>query len=276
MNIVKKAILPMAGLGTRFLPLSKVLRKEIIPILDKPLFYYSLKEAVDSGIKEIILVLPPKKDIVLDYFKNWAKIEKILKLKKREKYLKDVREFRKVIESVSIKYVIQKKPLGDGNAVLMAEEFIKDEPVAVLFIDDIIRNGKPAISQLIEIAKTGDFSVIGLKEVEKEKIPNYGIVEVEKIASRLFKIKGITEKPRIEQAKSNLAIVGRYILTSDVFEYLKSLKANKNQEIILADAFSNMILDGKIVYGYNLRGKWLECGTKENWIKTFLYFASNN
>jgi len=266
----------MAGLGTRFMPLSKILPKENFPLLDKPLFHYVVKEAIDSGVSEIIFIISPKDKFILDYFKDQPELEKFLKERKRETLLKEIKDLSQLFKNVSFKYVLQKKPLGDGQAVLLAKDLINKEPAAVLFVDDIILASSPCLSQLSQIFKTCNFPVIGLKRMPKEKISSYGTVKVERITSRLYKIKKIVEKPKITEAPSDLAIVGRYILTPEVFEYLKKAKPSEKKEIILVEVLDKMLEDGKVIYGYEFKGEWLECGDKEKWIKSFLYLASKD
>lgn len=271
---IKKAIIPLAGLATRFLPLSKVVSKELWPLAGLPMIHYVVEEAKESGIKELIFVLSPDKKKVLDYFKPSPKIEKFLKTRKKDNILEELKNLEQSLEDLSFSYVLQKKPLGDGHAVFQAAKLVNQEPVACMFVDDIIDSRTPGLLQLSKVFKTCQKPVVALSKVIKEKISYYGIVEVEKIASRLFKIKKIIEKPSSEQAPSDLAIVGRYILTPEVFDYLKKAKPTKKGEIILADVFNNQMLqDGKVIYGYELEGNWLECGDKERWLKSNLYFS---
>ena len=275
---VKKAILPIGGLGTRFLPLSKILPKELWPLVDKPVLQYIVEEVKNSGINEIIFVISPEKKMVLDYFnkyyfKRFPKLENTLKNRNKILLLQELKNLEKLCQGISHSYVIQKKPLGDGHAILQAHKFIKDEGVAVSFGDDIVESEVPCLAQLIKIFKTAQKPVIALCQVPKEKVPSYGIVKVEKIANRLFKIKKIIEKPDINEAPSNLAIVGKYILTPEVFDYLKVAKPSKNKEIILAEVLNQMIKDGKIIYGYEFKGTWLECGKKFDWLKCHFYLS---
>ncbi len=274
---IKKAIIPAAGLGTRFLPLSKIVSKELLPLVDIPLIQYIVKEARESGIEEIIFVLNQNNKKIIDYFKSSPKIEKIIQEKKREDLLEDIRQLNEIIEGLSIDFVIQRSPLGDGHAILQATKLTGSEPVACMFIDDIIESNKPAIAQLIKIFKTSQKPVIGLFQKSETEISHYGVVGVEKIAHKIFKIKKIIEKPEPGEAPSNLAITGRYILTPEVFEYLKKAKPGKNKEIILAEVFNNQMLkDGKLIYGYEIEGKWLECGDKLRWLKSNLYLSLKN
>jgi len=270
---ITKAILPIAGLGTRFLPLSKVLPKELWPLVDIPAIQYIVEEAKASGIKQIIFVINPEKKVVLDYFKRSPKLEKILKEKKRDQFLKELKNLTDLCQNLSFSYVLQKKPLGDGHAVLQAKKIVGQEPVAGLWGDDIVDSKVPCLLQLTKIFKTCQKPVIALYRLPKEKLPFYGIVGVEKIANRLYKIKKIVEKPTPEAAPSDLAIVGKYILTSEVFGYLKKAKPSEKGEIFLSETFDKMIKDGKIIYGYEIEGKWLECGNKLGWLESHLYLS---
>lgn len=272
-NEIKKAIIPVAGLGTRFLPLSKVLPKEFFPVVDKPIIQYILEEVKKSGIREIIFVIAPNQKIIAKYIKPDKELERDLIKKKKEGLLKELREFEAVLDGLTINFVVQKKPMGDGHAILQAAKFINGEPVAVLFSDDIVDSEVPAISQLMDIYKTCTTPVMALKKMPKDKLSAYGVPGVEKIANRLYKIKKIIEKPEIDKTPSDLVVVGKYILTPEVFSYLKKAKPSKKGEIILAEVFDKMLSDGKIVYGYEFKGEWLECGDKSKWLKSFLYFA---
>jgi UTP--glucose-1-phosphate uridylyltransferase len=272
MNITK-AVIPIAGLGTRFLPLSKVLPKELWPLVDRPVVQYIIEEAKASGIEEIIFVISPDKRVVLNYFRESPGIEKILKDRKKNHLSQVLKELQEILEGISFSAVLQKKPLGDGHAVLQAAREVIAEPCAVLFGDDIVVSEVPCLLQLSKIFKTCQRPVIALKKIVKEKIPFYGVVEVEKIANRLYKIKKIVEKPPQGEVPSDLAIVGKYILTPEVFDYLKKTPPNRTGEIVLAEAFEKMIRDGKMVYGYEFEGEWLECGNKLDWLKSHLYLT---
>lgn len=243
---ITKAIIPIAGRGTRFLPLSQFLPKEIWPLLDKPVIQYITEEALASGVKKIIFVTRPRKKLILDYFAN---------------------------QKLSFETVNQNKQLGDGHAVLQAKPLIKNEPFAVLFGDDVVDSKIPCLSQLIRVFQKYQKPVVALYRLPKEKLPSYGIVGVKKIGPRIYKIKEIVEKPNVKNAPSNLAIVGKYILTPEIFEYLAKAKPGLKGEIILAETITKMIADGKEILGLEFDGKWLECGSKEKWIDSFLYLA---
>ena len=272
-SIVKKAIMPIAGLGTRFLPLSKVLPKELWPLVDIPALQYIIQEAKSSGIEEMIFVISPDKRIVLDYFKPSPNIEKILKERKKDNVLKALKEFEDSLKEMSFSWALQKRPLGDGHAILQAAKIVGEEPCAVLFGDDIVDSETPCLSQLTRVFKTCQKPVLALCRLPKERISSYGVVGVEKIAHRLYKIKKIVEKPNPEEAPSDLAIVGKYILTPEVFAFLKKSNPDKSGEIKLAGVFDRMLKDGKIIYGYEFEGRWLECGNKLDWLKSNLYLS---
>jgi len=268
---IKKAIIPVAGLGTRFLPLSRVLTKEFLPLADKPTIQYIVQEMKDSGIEEIVFVIGPNQKAILNYFQKAPELEKILRARKKDNILKELKEFSDIFKGIKMSFVVQKTPGGDGHAILQASKLLKNEPVANSFGDDVIFSDVPATLQLINIFKTCNAPVVGLKRLPKEKVPAYGVVQVEKIANNLYKIKKIVEKPDPSQILSDLVILGRHILTPDVFEYLKKAKPSKKGEIILAEVLAKMLEDGKTIYGYELKGEWLECGDKLKWIKSFFY-----
>jgi UTP--glucose-1-phosphate uridylyltransferase len=269
---IKRVIIPVAGMGTRFLPLSRAISKDFFPVVDKPAIQYIIEEVKKSGINEIVFVVGPGQKAKFNYFQRDLELEKVLAKRKKEKILKELKDFEEVFNGVKFTFVTQKSPLGDGHALLQASKYV-DGPVAVSFGDDIVDAEEPAISQLINIFKTCGTPVMALKQLPMEKIPAYGVVAVEKIANHLYKIKKIVEKPEMSKAPSNLAIVGKYVLTPDVFKYLKKAKPSDKGEIILAEVLEKMINDGKIVYGYELKGEWLECGDKLKWIKSFFYFV---
>jgi UTP--glucose-1-phosphate uridylyltransferase len=276
MTEIKKAIIPIAGLGTRFLPLSKAVPKELWPLADKPVIQYVVQEAKLSGISEIIFVVSPGKKIVLDYFKSSPAIEKILKERKKNQILTELQGLKKLCEGISFSFVLQKKPLGDGHAILQAESKLGQEGAAVLFADDVVDSQEPCLSQMFKIFKVSQKPVVALHRLPAERLPFYGIAAVEKIANRFYKMKRIIEKPAMEEAPSDLAVVGKYVLTTEVFHYLKKVKTGKRGEIILADALDKMLKDGKIVYGYEFEGKWLECGNKASWMESFFHLSLKN
>lgn len=271
--MINKAIILTAGVGTRFLPLSKAVSKELMPLVDKPVLQYLLEEAMESGITEMIFVVSPgKKAEIEGYFKKSPKLEKLLKERKQDALLERMQRLEEISQKMNFNFVTQKLPLGDGHAILQARKFIQ-EPCAIFTNDDIIDAPTPCLSQMIQVFKTSQKPLLALYKMPEEKLPHYGTVAVEKISSRVYKIKKIVEKPKMGEAPSNLAIIGRYIITPEVFEYIKKLKPNQKGEIILADALSAMIIDGKMIYGHEIDGHWMECGDILRWLHSMFYFA---
>jgi UTP--glucose-1-phosphate uridylyltransferase len=270
---IKKAIIPIAGLGTRFLPLSKVVPKELWPLVDKPIIQHIVEEIKASGIRQIIFVVNPGQKAVLKYFKPSPQIEKILKDRKKDHLLSELKNLEDIWRDLSFSYVFQRKPLGDGHAILQAAKIVGDEPCAALWADDIVDSTTPCLLQLTKIFKTCQKPVIALYRLPRERLSCYGVVGREKIANRLYKIKKIVEKPSPDLAPSDLAIVGKYILTPEVFDYLKNAKPGPRGEILFAEVLDKMIKDGKIIYGYEFEGKWLECGDKIGWLKSHFYLS---
>ena len=270
---IKKAIIPVAGMGTRFLPLSLAVSKEFFPLVDKPIIQYIIEEAKLSGITEIVFVVSPKQKMLLNYLQKSSELEKILIQRKKEKILEELKRFEETLEGISFSFVTQKNPLGDGHALLQAVKSVGDSPVAVSFGDDVVDAKEPAMLQLMNIFKTCNAPVVALKSIPHEKVSSYGSVAVEKIASNLYKIKKIIEKPAADQIQSNLVIVGKYVLTPQVFSYLKKAKPSEKGETILGEVFDKMLADGLPIYGFEIKGEWLECGDKLKWLKSFFYLS---
>lgn len=270
---IKKAIIPIAGSGTRFLPLSRILPKEIWPLVDKPIIQYIVEEIVKSGIKEIIFVIKPGRKIALNYFKEKINHKKFLKNKYREQFLKEIKNLEKIIKKISFSYVVQKKPLGDGHAVLQAKRLVKKEPCAVLYGDDIVDGKIPCLKQLIDVFKKYRRPITALCKVPKSSFSFYGMAAVEPVANRVYRIKKIIEKPSPEQSPSNLAMVGKRIITPEVFDFLEKSSLSERGEIGLSETLETMIENGKEIYGYEIQGKWLECGNKLAYLKSNLYFS---
>ncbi|MBI1984641.1 MAG: UTP--glucose-1-phosphate uridylyltransferase [Candidatus Wildermuthbacteria bacterium] len=267
MGEITKAIIPLGGLGTRFLPLSRVVTKEFFPLVEKPLVHYVIEELRDSGVKEIVFVTSQSnKKALSEYFKNDLKLEKLLEEQKKEDLLKAVRNVAKLSEEISFSFVQQANPLGDGHAVLQAQKLIGNEPCFVAYPDDVMESAQPVSLQLAKVYKTSEKPVLALYRMPKEKLVSYGSPECEKIANRLYKIRKIAEKPSLESVPSEFAIVGRRIITPEVFSYLKKAKPNKKGEVVLSEVLGEMVKDGKIVYGYEIEGKWWECGDKRSWL----------
>jgi len=275
---VKKAIIPIAGLGTRFLPLSKVLPKELWPLVDKPVIQYIVEEAAISGIKEIIFVNRRGENSVLDYFKKYfqknPELENFLRRKNKNHILAELKRVEEISKKISFSQVLQEKPLGDGNAILQAEKLVGKEPCAILFGDDVVESKIPCLLQLIKVFNKYRAPVMALCRLPPEKLPFYGEVGAKEIGERLFRINKIVEKPKSPKlAPSNLTIVGKRIITSEVFEYLKRAPKNGTGEINLTESLAEMVKEGKEVYGYEFEGEWLECGNKLAYLKSNFYLS---
>ena len=270
---IKKVIIPAGGLGTRHLPLTKVVSKELLPLVDEPMIAHIVREAVQSGMEEISFVLPQNKKSTFDYYKRRITLEQILQKNNKKDLLAVLDKIQQEVQGVSFSLVVQQMPKGDGDAILRAEKKVGKNPFAVEFCDDVFLSKNPVLGQLKKIFETSQKPVIGLKSVAKEKTAFYGTAKVEKIARRLYKIKGIVEKPEPEQSPSNLVFCGRYIFTPEIFKYIKKTKPNKKGEVILAESLRLMLEDGKIIYGYEVEGEWLECGNMADWLKSNLYLC---
>ena len=269
--MIKKVIIPVSGLGTRFLPQSKVLPKEFFPLVDKPVIQYIIEEVMSSGAKQVVFVVNPNRNLVSDYFRKDLNLNNLLKNNNKDHLLEELEKIEEISKKISFSFVFQKRPLGNGHAILQAKNKIgKNEPYGVLFNDDIIVSKTPCFLQLSKIFETYQKPIIALKKVPKQEVYHYGIVKVEKIANRFYKIKDVVEKPAIDSAPSDLAIVGRYILTPEIFAILEKIPLKKNKELLLTDAFEKMLENQKTIYGYEIEGDWMECGDKERWIKSNL------
>ncbi len=255
---IRKAILPVAGLGTRFLPATKAQPKEMLPIVDKPVIQYIVEEAVASGIEEIIFVTSISKRAIEDHFDRNFELEYRLGEKHKQKELEQVLGISNLANFV---YVRQKTPLGDGHAVLQAKDIIGNEPCAVMFGDDIIDSKVPALKQMLDVYEKYNDPVVAVMEVAKSDIHRYGIVAGNKLEDNVLQVTRLVEKPRTKEAPSNLAIVGRYILTPDLFSTLTQAKPSKGGEIRLADALLTFIKT-KPVYAYRFQGTRYDCGNK--------------
>ena len=275
MTEITKAVVPIAGLATRFLPLSKVLSKELLPVGIKPMVQYALEELKASGVRQVIFVVNGNKKQMIDYLKRSPQLEKILIDRNQTALLEEMEEAAKSIEGLSFTFLSVQKPLGDGHAVLQAKKLIGQEPCFVVYPDDIIEAKTAGCAQLAQVFKTSQKPVTALFQLPKERLSSYGVVGAEKIASRLYKIKKIVEKPQGEPP-SNLVTIGRRIITPEVFEYLKRARPNKRGEVILAEAMGDMVKEGKIVYGYEVEGRWWEAGNKKDWLKTHLHYSLND
>lgn len=261
---IKKAILPVAGFGTRFLPATKAQPKEMLPIVDKPVIQYLVEEAVASGIEEIIFVTGRGKRAIEDHFDSSFELERTLVEKDKHDLLDAV---RKISGLAKFSYVRQPEPLGDGHAILCARHLVHpNESVAVLFGDDIIDGRVPAIKQLIQIYEKYTDPVIALCTVPDEDVHRFGVVDPVKIDDRLFEIRKFVEKPKTEDAPSNLIAVGKYVITPEIFDKLEE-SVNDKGEIRLANAFVRMIESNRPIYGYEVEGVRYDCGDKFGFVQ---------
>lgn len=266
---VRKAIIPAAGLGTRFLPATKAMPKEMLPIIDKPTIQYIVEEAVESGIEDIIIVTGKGKRAIEDHFDNSFELELNLLEKGKHELLNEVQRSSKLID---IHYIRQKEARGLGHAVWCARKFIGNEPFAVLLGDDVINSEKPCLKQIIDQYEQCNASVIGIQSVPDEDVSKYGIIDADDINDRLYRVKELVEKPKREEAPSNLAIIGRYILTPQIFEILENQLPGAGGEIQLTDAIEKLN-QMQQVYGYKFEGRRYDVGDKLSFIKTTIDFA---
>lgn len=266
---VRKAIIPAAGLGTRFLPATKAMPKEMLPILDKPTIQYIVEEAIESGIEDIIIVTGKGKRAIEDHFDSSFELEYSLREKGKLSLLEEV---QKSSQMVDIHYIRQKEPKGLGHAIWCARKFIGNEPFAVLLGDDIVQAEKPCTKQMIEIYNRYRSSVLGVMAVSEEEVSRYGIVDGQKYDERFHTVRDLVEKPAKEDAPSNLAIMGRYILTPAIFDILENQKPGAGGEIQLTDAIAELN-EHEAVYAYEFDGKRYDVGEKIGFIKTTIEFA---
>lgn len=267
---VRKAVIPAAGLGTRFLPATKATPKEMLPIVDKPTIQYIIEEAVESGIEEFLIITGRTKRSIEDHFDRSMELEMELEAKHKEELLALVRK----IANINIYYIRQKEPRGLGHAVLCAKQFIGNEPFAVLLGDDVVYNPeKPALKQLMEVYDATGSSVLGCQEVPKEKVSSYGIVKpVATKDPRSFKVLDMVEKPAVEVAPSQLAVLGRYIINPEVFEILEHTAPGKGDEIQLTDALKELAKK-QDMYAYNFAGRRYDVGDKEGFLEATVEYA---
>ena len=266
---VRKAIIPAAGLGTRFLPATKSQPKEMLPIVDKPTLQYIIEEAIESGIEEILIVTGRSKKSIEDHFDRSVELELELEQKDKTEMLKMVQD---ISNMVNIHYIRQKEPKGLGHAIYCAKSFIGNEPFAVLLGDDIVDSEKPCLKQLIEAYNEYKTSILGVQEVDKQDTDKYGILDAKYIENRVYKVKDMIEKPKVEEAPSNIAILGRYIITPDIFDILENQEPGKSGEIQLTDALKTLATH-EAIYAYNFEGKRYDVGDKLGFLEATVDFA---
>jgi len=259
-----KAVIPAAGLGTRFLPATKSTPKEMLPVVDKPAIQYVVEEAVKAGIDDILIITGRGKQSIEDYFDMSYELESILK---ERKDIEKLEEMRKISDMADIHYIRQKKPLGLGHAILCAKKHVDGDDFAVLLGDDIIFSEKPCIGQIIEKFNEVNSPVIGVGEVPAEWVSRYGIVKCRAVDGKLCEVVDIVEKPSMREAPSNLAVMGRYVFTPEIFDCIDETGKGKGGEIQLTDAIK--ILTGRQkVYAYRFEGRRFDLGNKMDWLKT--------
>ena len=270
--MIRKAVIPAAGLGTRFLPVTKSMPKEMLPIIDKPIIQFAVEEAIISGIDDIIIITGRGKRAIEDYFDSSPELENHLFQNKKYELLREVKDISSL---VGIHYIRQKKPKGLGDAVLKAEKHIGDEPFAVLLGDDIIKGDVPCIKQLMDVYQKyeNSSSVIAVEEVKD--VSKYGIIKIKgkeiDLDKSVYRIEDIIEKPSLEEAPSNIGTVGRYILTPEIFPCIKETPLGKGNEIQLTDAIRMLITkEKKDVYAYTFRGKRYDAGDKQGYVKAII------
>lgn len=267
---IRKAIIPAAGLGTRFLPATKAQPKEMLPIVDKPTIQYIVEEAMESGIEDIIVVTGRGKRAIEDHFDKSYELEQTLEMKNK---IDELEEVKSISDMANIHYIRQKEPLGLGHAISCASRFIGNEPFAVLLGDDVVVSQKPCLKQLLDVFDQKQSSVLGVQKVAKDEVSNYGIVTPnEKINSNLVKVLNLVEKPSEEKALSNLAIMGRYVLTPEIFEILAELPPGAGNEIQLTDAIRKLG-ESQEIFAYNFDGTRYDLGNRFGFVKATIDFA---
>lgn len=269
---VRKAIIPAAGLGTRFLPATKAIPKEMIPIIDKPMIQYIVEEARDSQIEMVVLITSREKAAIEDHFDDFPDLESALEKKNRFDLLKSVQESTKLLYITSVR---QGRPLGLGHAVFTANSIVGDEPFGVMLPDDLIDSEVPCLRQLIDIYEKYKKSVVAVMEVDRQETSKYGIIDGLEVASGVYEVRGVVEKPAPGDAKSNFAVVGRYVLAPDVFDVLGQIPPGKGREIQLTDALSELAHIGKLL-AYKFKGERFDGGDRLGYLKATLNYAIKN
>lgn len=265
---IRKAIIPAAGLGTRFLPATKAQPKEMLPIVDKPAIQFIVEEALASGIEEILVIIGRNKRSIEDHFDRSVELELQLKSQGKYEMLKMVQK----ISDITVHFIRQKEARGLGDAVLCARQFIGDEPFAVLLGDDIVDTEVPCLSQLIEVYNDLGGSVLGVQQVPQDKVSAYGIVDPEDVKPNVWRARDLVEKPEVDEAPSRLAVLGRYILRPAIFDILEHTRPGRGHEIQLTDAI-NELAQKEAVYAYNFDGRRYDIGDKEGFLEATVEYA---
>ncbi len=271
---VRKAVFPAAGLGTRFLPATKAQPKEMLPLVDKPIIQYGVEEALAAGCDQIIIITGRGKTAIEDHFDVSYELEKMLEERGKTELLSIVRQ---ISDMIHVAYVRQKEAMGLGHAVLMARELVGNEPFAVLLADDVIDAKKPCLRQMMDVFEESQCSIIATQEVNGPAISSYGVLDAQKIEGkfdgRAFNVRSLVEKPKQEEAPSNLAIIGRYILTPTIFETLERTPLGAGGELQLTDGLRGLLSRGENIYGYTFDGKRHDAGDKLGFLKATVEFA---
>ena len=270
--MIKKCLFPAAGYGTRFLPVTKAVPKEMLPILTKPLLQYGVEEALSAGITNMAFITGRGKRAIEDHFDDAFELEAQLRGTSKEHYLEEINE---VIKKSTFTYVRQKQMLGLGHAIQTGEQLIGDEPFAVILADDLCDCNNSVLSQMIEVYKKFNCSIVAIQEVQMHQTNKYGIIAGELLdnSDDIYQVTDMIEKPSLEDAPSNMAIIGRYILTPDIFNILKNVKPDKNGEIQITDALKIQAKQGKVI-AYKFQGRRFDCGGVKGYIEAINYFAN--
>jgi UTP--glucose-1-phosphate uridylyltransferase len=269
---VKKAVIPAAGLGTRFLPATKSMPKEMLPLIDRPVIQYVVEEAIASGIDDILIITGRGKRAIEDYFDNSPELEMHLQQHHKEDLLKQIQDISSMVD---IHYIRQKEPKGLGDAVLRAEKHVGDDPFAILLGDDIIVNDVPCTRQLINVFKKYRCSVLAVEEVPDHKVSSYGIIRGKAVEDGLCTLEDIVEKPPFEEAPSNMGAIGRYVLTPEIFDCIKQTQRGVGNEVQLTDGI-RLLKDFQKVYGFSFHGRRYDTGDQVGYVQAIVEFALNN
>ncbi len=268
---VRKAVFPVGGLGTRFLPATKAMPKEMLPVVDKPLIQYAVEEAQAAGIEEFIFVTGRSKTAIEDHFDHSFELEETLKERSKEVEIRAIQSW--LPQPGQVAYTRQQTPLGLGHAVLCARNLVGDEPFAVLLADDLVLAEKPCLKQMIEAYETQPANFVAVEEVPREHTNRYGVLDIEREDGRLVKVKGVVEKPQPKDAPSTLSIIGLYILEPEVFDHLARIGRGAGGEIQLTDALAQLIAAKRPFFGLRFEGKRFDCGDKAGFFEANLAFA---
>jgi len=273
MKKVRKAVFPVAGLGTRFLPATKASPKEMLPIVDKPLIQYAAEEAVQSGIEQLIFITGRSKNVIIDHFDSAPDLEYDLKNKNKNSLLKLVQNT--IPSNIDCIFIRQNSPQGLGHAIHCAKNIINDEPFAVILADDLIKTKTPCLKQMINIYNKKQATILAIERINKADTQKYGIIDFQSKSNNIFNVRSIVEKPTPAKAKSNLGVVGRYIFPPSIFSKINMSKPGVGKEIQITDAISALIND-EDVYGYIFEGKRYDCGSKLGYLKATIEYAADH